>query len=81
MIVDIKKPFRLCLAANKENEGVMHPDAHLLCYRIRLSPGQEPFRGPAGPVFINDQFQQDGYDVNHLREPVRSLGGAVNEVD
>ena len=68
--VDIKKPFRFCPAVNKNNEGIPDPNNHLLCYKIRTSPGFPTFRGVDDPVFITDQFQSppEGWTVKHLRD-------------
>ena len=53
-------------------EILLTPDLVLradgLCYKIALSAGQPPFRGPTAPVFVNNQFQADAFVVNHLRE-------------
>jgi len=49
-VVDLKKPSRLCVPANKNGEGMQDPDAHLMCYQAvpvsklcaagaRLNPG------------------------------------------
>src|SRR5204863_6596965 len=35
--VDVKKPARLCIPANKNNEGVPDPASNLLCYQVRSS--------------------------------------------
>jgi cysteine-rich repeat protein len=66
--IDVKKPFRLCVAADKNGEGIPNPGENLLCYKIRTSPGFPTFHGPTTPVFIHDQFQAVGFDVKHLRE-------------
>lgn len=52
--VAITRPLRLCLAANKNAEGVRNPGGHLMCYQIRVARGSR-FRSPAS-VFTNDQL-------------------------
>ncbi len=65
-INDIKKPTRLCVAANKNNEGIVNPAAELLCYQAK-SPTRPRFVGPA-PIFINNQFGPDSIALTRLTE-------------
>jgi hypothetical protein len=67
-VFDLKKPARLCVAADKNNEGVLDPDAALLCYSVRPASGASTFRGPIDPVFVLNQFGPDTLLVNHGRE-------------
>jgi hypothetical protein len=53
--VRVVKPLKLCVAANKNNEGVPDPSSRLMCYHVTASPR---FQQP-GPVFVNDQFGPD----------------------
>ncbi len=57
--LDVKRPSRLCVAVDKRDEGVMDPNAALMCYQIRTSAGAVPFRGPDGPVYVANQFGSD----------------------
>ncbi len=51
---DVKRPFRLCVPADKNGEGILHPTQALICYTIR--PARRPrFTGRA-PLFVHDQF-------------------------
>jgi hypothetical protein len=51
---DVKRPFRLCVPADKNGEGILHGDQALMCYVIR--PARRPrFTGRA-PLFVHDQF-------------------------
>jgi hypothetical protein len=51
---DVKRPFRLCVAADKNGEGILHGSEALMCYAIK--PARRPrFTGRA-PLFIHDQF-------------------------
>jgi hypothetical protein len=56
LTVDVRKPRRLCLPADKRNESPgaeNHPD-HLLCYSIRQR--STPRFSRVSPLFINNQF-------------------------
>jgi hypothetical protein len=59
MTMDVKRPSRLCVAADKQEEGVIDSNAALMCYQVRTSSGVTPFRGPDGPVYIANQFGPD----------------------
>jgi hypothetical protein len=63
---DVKKPLRLCVAADKNFEGVPDPSAALLCYKGR-QVSLPTFRGIT-PIYINDQFGAVTTSVDHLRE-------------
>jgi len=65
---DVKKPFRLCIPADKNGSGIIDPNVSLMCYKTHITPGTPPFRGPTNPVFIDNQFGPDSLIVNHLRE-------------
>jgi hypothetical protein len=67
-VFDLKKPARLCVAANKNQEGVLDPDAALLCYAVRPASRTSTFRGPVAPVFVDNQFGPDTLLVSHGRE-------------
>jgi hypothetical protein len=57
--VDIKRPSRLCVAVDKRGEGVLDPAAALMCYGVRTSKGFDPYRGPVGPMYVDNQFGPD----------------------
>jgi hypothetical protein len=59
MMMDVKRPSRLCVAADKRGEGVLDASAALMCYEVRTSSGTTPFRGPDGPVYVANQFGPD----------------------
>jgi len=67
-VFDLKKPARLCVAADKNQEGVLDPDAALLCYAVRPASRASTFRGPVDPVFVDNQFGPDTLLVSHGRE-------------
>jgi hypothetical protein len=54
LTVDLKRAVRLCVATDKNGEGIPVPGAETLCYAVRPSRGV-PFRAP-NPMFINNQF-------------------------
>ena len=39
-------PVRFCAAADKNGEGIVDPEAHLMCYRSVPPKGQPRFKGP-----------------------------------
>jgi hypothetical protein len=59
--VDLKKPLHLCLAANKNGEGVLDPNTHLLCYQVRITSGTSFHPQPT--VFTDNQFGPDTFDL------------------
>jgi hypothetical protein len=34
-VYELEKPIRLCVAADKNGEGITQPEAHLLCYLVK----------------------------------------------
>jgi hypothetical protein len=65
--VDIKRPVRFCAAADKNDEGIINPNAHLLCYQVRPVTGSPRFKGPSA-IFTNNQFGSDKNRVFGPRE-------------
>ncbi len=68
LTVNIKRPSRLCTAADKRGEGILDPDANLMCYTVRAASGVESFRGPGGPVYVTNQFGSDSLKVTRPTE-------------
>lgn len=68
LTLDVKRPSRLCTAVDKRGEGLINPDDNLMCYEIRSSSGTRRFTGPAGDVFINNQFGTDTLKVTRPTE-------------
>jgi hypothetical protein len=70
----VRKPTKLCTAANKNDEGFLYSTARLLCYKIRSTPKFQQ----STPIFVNDQFGPDILDkVTHADElcvPTITLG-------
>ncbi len=67
LVLDLKKPVRLCAPVDKNSEGIKNPAVHLLCYKVRPSRGTTPFRG-LNDVFVNNQFGPDTLDIRGVRE-------------
>ncbi len=64
---DLLRVDRLCVAANKNGEGFIDPNAALLCYKARTSKSTIAFHG-LNPVFVDNQFGPDTLRVTHPRE-------------
>jgi len=55
--IDIKRPLHLCLAADKNDEGIPNPGSAMLCYQVRgVRPGTAP-----NLVYTNNQFGDDQF--------------------
>jgi cysteine-rich repeat protein len=63
--IDLRRPLRVCVPADKNGEGIPNPNDYLMCFKVRP---QTPFRGPENPLFVHDQFGPDSFVVNHSRE-------------
>ena len=68
LTLNIKRPSRLCTAADKRGEGILDPQANLMCYTVRAASTDQSFRGPAGPVYISNQFGNDSLRVTRPTE-------------
>jgi hypothetical protein len=53
---DVRKPRRLCLAVNKNGEGIAHAVAHLMCYDIKPAPGEPKHAAVVGVIHTLNQF-------------------------
>ena len=76
--VDVKRPQRLCLAADKNGEGFVDSTAVLLCYEVRLASGSR-FSAP-GKIFVENQFDPNSYSLFRRTElcvPSRLQGAAT----
>jgi hypothetical protein len=67
LVLDIKRPVRLCLPADKNGEGISRPERALVCYQTRSAASRPIFREP-DPVFTSNQFGPDRFDVFGPRE-------------
>jgi hypothetical protein len=61
----LKKPTRLCLAADKNAEGFKEPSARLACYQALPVKGQPKHTKVTG-LLLNNQFGPD--EVDTLKE-------------
>jgi hypothetical protein len=61
--VDVRRPTRLCVPVDKDGEGILVPNANLLCYRVSGQP-----RVNGAHVFTTNQFGSDEYNVGAVRE-------------
>jgi hypothetical protein len=55
--LDIKRPVRFCVAADKNGEGIKDAESHLLCYQVRPVTGSPRFQSP-GQIFTNNQVNE-----------------------
>jgi hypothetical protein len=58
----VKKPSRLCVPADKNGEGVQHPDVGLACFKAAPAKGQPKHEKRAG-VFLAQQFGVEQLDT------------------
>ncbi len=61
-LFDLKKLTRLCLAADKNSEGVVNSSAALLCYQAVPVKGQ-PKHQPVKGLFLANQFGAEKADT------------------
>jgi hypothetical protein len=61
----LKKPTRVCLAADKNSEGFKDETARLVCYQALVVKGQPKHVKVTG-LFLNNQFGPD--EVDTLKE-------------
>jgi hypothetical protein len=62
----LTRPVRVCLAADKNGEGVPDPTSALTCYKVYQTSA--PFFRGKSPIYVNDQFFSGTTSVNLLRE-------------
>ncbi|HWP64865.1 MAG TPA: penicillin acylase family protein [Candidatus Limnocylindria bacterium] len=55
-LYDVKKVKELCLAADKNGEGVHHPGSAILCYKAKAASGEPPHARVLGQIQTADQF-------------------------
>jgi hypothetical protein len=56
LTLDLGRPLRLCVPADKNGEGIQDAAALLLCHKARVRRGTSPFTPPAGTIFTNNQL-------------------------
>ncbi len=57
LTVNVKRPSRLCVAVNKNQEGVSDLNSALMCYQVKQA-SRPRFTGK-GPIFLANQFGHD----------------------
>jgi hypothetical protein len=55
-VYDLKKPKELCVAVDKNGEGVNHPGSALLCYKAKAASGEPPHVPVVNQINTADQF-------------------------
>jgi hypothetical protein len=58
----VKKPTRLCVPADKNSEGVQHPNVGLACFKAKPANGQAKHEKRTG-VFLAQQFGVEQLDT------------------
>ncbi len=54
-LFNVKKPERLCNPVDKNGEGIINPDAHLMCYKVKPAE-DEPKHIKMKGIHTNNQF-------------------------
>jgi len=57
MLYTVEKPERLCNPVDKNNEGVIDPDGHLLCYKVAVAGIH--INNQFGPLELNTKFAKE----------------------
>ena len=52
----ILKPSHLCLAVDANGAGVMNPNAHLMCYRVKRASGESKHDKVRNRIHVEDDF-------------------------
>jgi len=65
LVVNVKRPERLCVPADKNGGGIQHPADHLTCYRVKTDPRR---LASGTPFLIDNQFEQETVIVTGPRE-------------
>ena len=56
LMLDLRKPVRLCIPADMDGAGIQDAAALLLCHQARVRRGSPRFSPPAGTIFTNNEF-------------------------
>jgi hypothetical protein len=65
LTVDVKRPSRFCVPADKNAEGINDPVSHLMCYRVRTRPRRQT---PGDTIFVANQFEENPIILTGPRE-------------
>ena len=66
-VFKVKRPRRLCTPVNKNGEGIIDPETHLMCYKVRRAKG-EPRHQRVRGIRVNNQFGPLQLDTRKPRE-------------
>ena len=66
-LFDVKKPKRLCNPVDKNGEGIINPDAHLLCYKVKPAE-DEPKHIKVEGIHTNNLFGPLQFDTKKEAE-------------
>lgn len=67
--VDVKKPLHLCVAVDKNGEGIPSPGQALMCYLVRTTTGTpRPHKHLPNTLYTTHQFGSDALEVFGPRE-------------
>lgn len=58
-VYDLKKPLRLCIAVDKNGEGVPAPAANLMCYKAKAADGEPDHVQLVNSIHLKNQFVAD----------------------
>ena len=58
---EVKKPKQLCTPVDKNGEGIIDEENHLLCYDLKKIKGESKFK--KRNVFTNNQFEPEDLEV------------------
>jgi hypothetical protein len=58
-LYDLKKPLRLCIAVDKNGEGIPAPASNLMCYKAKAADGQPDHTRVEGQLHLKNQFVND----------------------
>jgi len=65
-LFDVKKPKLFCNPVDKNGEGIINPENHLMCYDVKLAEGFE--KNTKVSVFTNNQFGNEQLDVKEEKQ-------------
>jgi hypothetical protein len=67
VLLEVKKPKRLCNPVNKNGEGILDEESHLLCYGVKRPKGEPKFER-IDDIFVNNQFGPLQIDAKKEKE-------------
>ena len=65
-LFDVKKPKMLCNPVDKNGEGIMDEETHLMCYDVKPAKGEPKHKKIS--VFTNNQFGPEQLDVKEEKQ-------------